>query len=212
MSDDADKQAWTLWLKTKLNLVDWHLSNEDRDKIVAAVAAALRKKDAEIAKLKGADEQIDKLAKYILAEVPGEPSQSEGAGECAIRIIAKLRAELESMQIEKRSAEADRDYFMKELEAARADFNKYTTVTGPHRYWQDRADAMQAERDYFQKELALAIRKAMIISLRKKVEQAAKWQREAWDLAINPAEMQKAKVTISYAGWEAFKFLAQVKP
>ncbi len=32
-------------------------------------------------------EQIDKLAKFIMAEVPGEPSESEGAVDCAIRIM-----------------------------------------------------------------------------------------------------------------------------
>jgi len=43
-----------------------------------------------------------------------------------------------------------------ELESARADFDKYTTVTGPHRYWQDRAGAMQAERDELRKQLDVA--------------------------------------------------------
>lgn len=34
-----------------------------------------------------AQEQIDKLAKFILEEVDGEPSQSESAVDTAIRII-----------------------------------------------------------------------------------------------------------------------------
>ena len=38
----------------------------------------------------GAREEIDDLAKFIIAEVPGEPSQSEGAGTTAIRIICRL--------------------------------------------------------------------------------------------------------------------------
>lgn len=38
-----------------------------------------------------AEEQIDKLAKFIMAEVDGEPSGGEGAGECAIRIIRDLK-------------------------------------------------------------------------------------------------------------------------
>ena len=29
----------------------------------------------------------DRLANFIMAEVPGEPSESEGAVDCAIRII-----------------------------------------------------------------------------------------------------------------------------
>ena len=32
-------------------------------------------------------QQIDRLANFIMAEVPGEPSESEGAVDCAIRII-----------------------------------------------------------------------------------------------------------------------------
>lgn len=47
-------------------------------------------KPDEITRLK---EQIDQLAKFIMAEVPGEPSQSEGAVDTAIRI---MRAHLHS--------------------------------------------------------------------------------------------------------------------
>ena len=38
-------------------------------------------------------EQIDKLANFIMSEVEGEPSQNEGAGDTAIRIIKQLEAE-----------------------------------------------------------------------------------------------------------------------
>ena len=38
--------------------------------------------------------QIDKLANFIMAEVPNEPSQSEGAVDTAIRIIATLTTAL----------------------------------------------------------------------------------------------------------------------
>ena len=38
--------------------------------------------------------QIDKLAKFIMAEVEGEPSENEGAGDTAIRIIKQLQANL----------------------------------------------------------------------------------------------------------------------
>lgn len=33
--------------------------------------------------------QIDRLARFIMAEVPGEPSESEGAVDTAIRVIRK---------------------------------------------------------------------------------------------------------------------------
>jgi hypothetical protein len=45
-------------------------------------------------KVKQQAEQIDSLANFIMANVDGEPSQSEGAVECAIRII-KQQAERE---------------------------------------------------------------------------------------------------------------------
>lgn len=38
-----------------------------------------------------AEQQIGLLADYILAEVDGEPSSSEGAGDCAVRLLKKYR-------------------------------------------------------------------------------------------------------------------------
>jgi len=34
-----------------------------------------------------ADEQIDRLARFIMEEVPGEPSQDQSAVDTAIRLI-----------------------------------------------------------------------------------------------------------------------------
>jgi len=42
--------------------------------------------------------QIDKLANFIMNEVEGEPSQSEGAVDCAIRIIKESRAWAKEMK------------------------------------------------------------------------------------------------------------------
>lgn len=44
--------------------------------------------------------QVDLLADWILANVPGEPSQSEGAGECAIRIMQQQRATIQQLELE----------------------------------------------------------------------------------------------------------------
>jgi len=42
--------------------------------------------------------QIDQLANFIMEEVPGEPSRSDGAVDCAIRIIREMmRRESERM-------------------------------------------------------------------------------------------------------------------
>lgn len=38
--------------------------------------------------------QIERLGAFILAEVPGEPSQNEGAVDCAIRLLSKKKAKL----------------------------------------------------------------------------------------------------------------------
>ena len=43
-----------------------------------------------------AKQEIDTLANFIMAEVDGEPSQSEGAGTTAIRIIREQQAKLEA--------------------------------------------------------------------------------------------------------------------
>ncbi len=39
-------------------------------------------------------QQIDKLAKFIMAEVEGEPSRSEGVVDCAIRIMTDQQERL----------------------------------------------------------------------------------------------------------------------
>lgn len=44
--------------------------------------------------------EIDKLANFIMKEVDGEPSQSQGAGQTAIRIIRKLKTENTSLKEE----------------------------------------------------------------------------------------------------------------
>lgn len=38
-----------------------------------------------------AKQETKLLANYIMAEVSGEPSRSEGAGECAVRLMGKYR-------------------------------------------------------------------------------------------------------------------------
>jgi len=38
-----------------------------------------------------AQEQIDNLANYIMEFIPGEPSQSEGAGDTAIRLLREYQ-------------------------------------------------------------------------------------------------------------------------
>lgn len=42
-----------------------------------------------------AEDQVNGLAAYIMAEIPGEPSKSEGAGETAVRLLTGYR---EAMQ------------------------------------------------------------------------------------------------------------------
>ena len=42
--------------------------------------------------------EIKRLADFIMAEVPGEPSESEGAVDTAIRIIKKQTIELKDLR------------------------------------------------------------------------------------------------------------------
>lgn len=41
-----------------------------------------------------AKQQTRLVANYIMANVPGEPGRDEGAGQCAVRLLAKYRAAL----------------------------------------------------------------------------------------------------------------------
>ena len=41
-----------------------------------------------------ADQQNELVANYIMANVPGEPSRDEGAGDCAVRLLDKYRTAL----------------------------------------------------------------------------------------------------------------------
>lgn len=47
--------------------------------------------------LSAAEQQIDKLATFIMENVPGEPSESEGAVDTAIRLLSALSAEWEQV-------------------------------------------------------------------------------------------------------------------
>jgi hypothetical protein len=44
------------------------------------------------------DGEIKRLADFIMAEVPGEPSQSQGAVDTAIRVIRALTAERDRLR------------------------------------------------------------------------------------------------------------------
>ena len=66
-------------------------------------AAALEAQDE---KPDGLDDQIDRLAKFIMAEIPGEPSQSQGAVDTAIRIMADLNSRLAAAEQADREADS----------------------------------------------------------------------------------------------------------
>lgn len=46
-----------------------------------------------------AEQQIDELAQFIMAEIPGEPSKSEGAVDTAIRLLRFYHSELVGLLI-----------------------------------------------------------------------------------------------------------------
>ena len=43
--------------------------------------------------------QIEKLAAFIMNEVDGEPSQDEGAGDCAIRLIKSYKEQITAAKL-----------------------------------------------------------------------------------------------------------------
>jgi len=45
-------------------------------------------------------EQIEVLADFIMANIKGEPSKSEGAGDTAIRIIKQLQTKIKQLEAE----------------------------------------------------------------------------------------------------------------
>jgi len=44
--------------------------------------------------------EIDLLANYIMSEIEGEPSQSEGAGMTAVRLLREYRSAMEQALLE----------------------------------------------------------------------------------------------------------------
>ena len=70
--------------------------------------------------------QIDLLAEFIMAEVPGEPSKSEGAGECAIRIIRQLTAERDAARADEADTLATKDAYHMVLSAANTQIGTLT--------------------------------------------------------------------------------------
>jgi hypothetical protein len=61
---------------------------KERDEVKSRLISALSRIEVLKAERDALGGQINRLANFIMSEVPGEPSQSEGAVDCAIRIIA----------------------------------------------------------------------------------------------------------------------------
>lgn len=72
--------------------------NECKDTLIETLQAQLAVQD----------EQINRLASFILREVPGEPSQSQGATETAARIIHGLQQQV--AQLREEVTKAGKDY------------------------------------------------------------------------------------------------------
>ena len=61
------------------------------------------------------EQQIEKLANFIMAKVPGEPSQSEGAVDCAIRIIKSSQCGEPAAASQRKVSEAERSAIFQAL-------------------------------------------------------------------------------------------------
>ncbi len=47
----------------------------------------------------GLEKQINELAQFIMDEIPGEPSESEGAVECSIRVMREFKMHLQELDV-----------------------------------------------------------------------------------------------------------------
>ena len=104
------------------------------------------------------DSQIDRLAKFIMENIPGEPSQSEGAVDTAIRIMASALTRIDLLVSQREqltsavnvyraraeAAEADLDTATRELSALSSD--KQTLMTAVT-HWRERAEAERTHRE-----------------------------------------------------------------
>jgi hypothetical protein len=70
-------------------------------------------------------EQVDKLANYIMAYIPGEPSQSEGAIDCAIRLLSTR--ETKNWFPLYKDVESERDALQKRLDMAVEGLNRISS-------------------------------------------------------------------------------------
>lgn len=72
--------------------------------VLNRLEAKIKQANDEITRLKKENEelsnQINNLANFIMTYIPGEPSQSEGAVVCAVRIMRKLKARVEELRKE----------------------------------------------------------------------------------------------------------------
>ena len=101
------------------------------------------------------DSQIDRLAKFIMENVPGEPSQSDGAVDTAIRIMASALTRIDLLVSQREqltsavnvyraraeAAEADLDTATRELSALSSD--KQTLMTAVT-HWREQVEGLRA--------------------------------------------------------------------
>ena len=106
---NTHKPTVTYWMnmftqmqqEAKKRFDDWFTVAEERDDLRAQLASMTAERDV-------IGIQIDNLASFIMTNVPGEPSQSQGAGETAMRIIATLQKQLAAALA--RCAELENNY------------------------------------------------------------------------------------------------------
>jgi len=102
-----------------------------------------------------ASDQTEKLANYIMANVEGEPSQSEGAGDCAIRIIGELQSALRDAEAQIRGmsdhAEALPASWCEEIvleDKAEADREQLSNrLRGRYKHWYLEAARLRADNE-----------------------------------------------------------------
>lgn len=63
------------------------------------IAAIQSAHEADIKRIANLESQINELASFIIREVPGEPSENQGAVDTAVRIIRKHQARISELEV-----------------------------------------------------------------------------------------------------------------
>lgn len=111
-------------------LFAWHAAEDEIERQRAEIKR-LRWYESAYKGLSGSNRsvtaQIDKLASFIMDEIPGEPSESEGAIDCAIRLLREREDCLSCGQLD-----AENERLRETIGELRGDFTRIKQIAEQH--------------------------------------------------------------------------------